>query len=231
MSFATLKSKTEQLIELARSAGEVSDTKLQKAIGYVQLKDLNEFEQSNVTLNLPNVTSLEKFYYNIPTANNNVTVKHLTITKQGFITNVNDAFNPRNSEIVENTLEHLTLNFGTEMLTDINNFICGMTALKIIDGWDLDFSSVVQAPVYFLHNCIALEEIRFAPGSIKCALEFDCMNLSDESIASIIAGLADLNGEIGQTVIFHHDLGPRISDTQRSSILSKNWSLYIPGEN
>ena len=77
-----------------------------------------------------------------------------------------------------------------------------------------------------LDLCSALEEFRIAPGSAKVNFSIkDSPNLTDETIQSVIDGLADLTGATAQTVSFHKDVGNKLTQTQKDAISAKNWTL------
>lgn len=74
--------------------------------------------------------------------------------------------------------------------------------------------------------CDSLKEIRFKAGTIKVNLQFQRSRvLSDESIQSIIDGLADLTGQTAQTLTLHADVKAKLSEEQIATITSKNWTL------
>lgn len=74
--------------------------------------------------------------------------------------------------------------------------------------------------------CNSLENISFALNSIKASISLAYSKLlSDESIQSIIDGLADLTGQDSQVLTLHSDLEDKISDEQKAYVVSKNWQL------
>lgn len=75
-------------------------------------------------------------------------------------------------------------------------------------------------------SCPSLEEIRFKTGTIFVNPSLDyCPLLSDESIQSVIDGLADLTGQEAQTITFHATVKSKLTEEQISTITSKNWTL------
>lgn len=52
-----------------------------------------------------------------------------------------------------------------------------------------------------------------------------CSNLSAESVQSVIDHLADLTGQTTQTLTFHATVGARLTEAQKTSITSRNWTL------
>ena len=97
------------------------------------------------------------------------------------------------------------------------------TALRSIYG-AMDLSKVNSTNMW--RNCPALENISFVKGGIAYTIEFDkSSKLTDESIQSIIDGLADLTGATTQTVSFHATVGAKLTDAQKAVITAKNWTL------
>lgn len=89
----------------------------------------------------------------------------------------------------------------------------------------LDFSSGTTLS-YVFQNCYALEDISFVPNSIKLSISFAQSSLlSDESIQSIIDGLADLTGATAQTLSLNTNVKSRLTTQQSENIASKNWSV------
>lgn len=78
---------------------------------------------------------------------------------------------------------------------------------------------------YTFAGCSALEEIRF-DGSIGSDISFqDSSKLTNESVQDIIEHLADLTGATTQTLTLHADVGAKLTEEQKATITSKNWTL------
>ena len=72
----------------------------------------------------------------------------------------------------------------------------------------------------------SLVDVGFVPNTIKYSISFgSCLNLSADSIQSIIDGLADLTGGTAQTLTFHATVKGKLTDQQIATITGKNWSL------
>lgn len=97
------------------------------------------------------------------------------------------------------------------------------TKLKYIRGV-LDLSNITDTANMFRY-CSRIEEIRFSPLSIKVSLDIPSLVLSDESIQSIIDGLADLTGQTAQTLTLHATVGNKLTQTQKDAISAKNWTV------
>lgn len=75
-------------------------------------------------------------------------------------------------------------------------------------------------------SCPGLEEVRFKPNSIPFSIGFASSDkLSDESIQSIINGLADNTGQTAQKLDLHADVVLKLTEEQTAQIYAKNWSV------
>lgn len=95
--------------------------------------------------------------------------------------------------------------------------------LKTISQLDL---SNATSNTYIFDGCYALENISFVAESIKISIKFlENPKLTDESIQSIIDGLADLTGQKAQTITFHKTVKNKLTEEQIASATSKNWNI------
>lgn len=75
-------------------------------------------------------------------------------------------------------------------------------------------------------KCYLLKDVRFAAGSILSSINFSwSTQLTDESVQSIIDGLADLTGGTAQTLTLSTDVKANLTEDQISAITGKNWTL------
>ena len=112
----------------------------------------------------------------------------------------------------------------TSNVTDFGSTFRDRRLLECILG-ELDFSSATICNDWLI-NTNRIKEIRFKPNTIKISIHFiNLYDLTDESIQSIVGGLADLTGQESQTVTFHADVKAKLMDEQISTITSKNWTL------
>lgn len=115
-------------------------------------------------------------------------------------------------------------NNGTVKIIKGDYLFYGDTKLREIKGI-FDFSASTAAVTPF-NNCSALEEVRFAEGSVHISLPFNhSPNLSAESIQSIIDGLADLTGATAQTLTLHGAVFDKLTNAQKETATAKNWTL------
>jgi hypothetical protein len=106
----------------------------------------------------------------------------------------------------------------------VNNMFQNCISLQTIEK--LDFSNSKVFPLQPFTNCPSLQNITFEEECIYGTLSFhDSPLLSDDSIQSIIDGLADLTDSTAQTINFHVDVKAKLTEEQITTITSKNWNL------
>lgn len=111
-----------------------------------------------------------------------------------------------------------------KLSADAENTFQNCTSLEEILG-KLDCSDAVLTRIF--HNCVKLREIRITPLTIKSNLSFSVSPLlSNESIQSIIDGLADLTGQTAKTISWHSTVLDKLTDEQCTQMENKNW-LYV----
>lgn len=123
----------------------------------------------------------------------------------------------------------LIWNVDTSKATGFSGFLGTplQNNLVAVRGTPIDFSSVVKGEigkgVFNIPNCTFL---RFAKQTLKVSINMSyCYSLDDESVQSIIDGLADLTGETAQTITLHTDIKSKLTDEQTSAITAKNWTI------
>lgn len=78
---------------------------------------------------------------------------------------------------------------------------------------------------YTFNGCTNLENITFE-GTIGNNISFaNSPLLTTESVQSIIDHLKDMTGQTAQTLTFHATVGAKMTDAQKATISSKNWTL------
>lgn len=110
----------------------------------------------------------------------------------------------------------------TSKISNYNLFLCRRSGIETINGI-LDFSNCAVLDRPFLY-CSALKNITVANGSIH--IDFDISStavLTNESVQSIVDGLADITGSTTHTVKFNAN--QPISQSQADSISAKGWTL------
>jgi hypothetical protein len=123
------------------------------------------------------------------------------------------------------TLKELTFPDGIKFSSFIN-FCNQCVRLQKVNG-RIDLSSSTSNAACF-DNCPELVDVRFMPGTITKSLTFNkSSNLSDESIRSIVSGLADLTGQTTQTLTVHATVKSRIVALGLEGVITddKNWTL------
>lgn len=171
----------------------------------ISFPNLNIFGEKDVVLEFENLTSLSNCIVVNNAENVNTTAETLTISSQKPILEMSKLYYCDNANIGDNTLEKITLNIDTSQCNNFAYMFAHLRALKVIDGNPLDFTNASQLtlPLAYL---IALEEVRFVPGSIYKDFNMASpKNMSDETLDSIVNGLGNLNGEIK-----FYEVGPQV---------------------
>ena len=223
----TVAEKTAEIIQLEAEVVEAFDRGYEdgknSVVDFARYAYQVQFRSSdwaseNVTLNLDKANVLANLWSNF----HDTVVKHLTVNCLSPITNMNRAFYLSPTD--ENAMEHITLNADTSQNTTFQQAFCYMKNLVTIDGTPLDCSSSTNNAMF--GAVPMLKEIRFFKESIYTSLNISSpTNLSNETIQSVIDGLADLTGKTAQTVTFHKNVGAKLTDEQKATITAKNWTL------
>lgn len=111
-------------------------------------------------------------------------------------------------------------------LTSLTNFVSQASALVKISG-AMDLSESTDNATGFT-SCPALVNVEFVPGSITKSISFNASaNLSNTSIDSIIAGLANLTGQTTQTLTVPASIVSKFRECGLTENYQKtiNWTL------
>ena len=107
-------------------------------------------------------------------------------------------------------------------VSDFTSFAGRCSRLEEIWG-QLDLSASAGNDACF-NSCTVLREVRFLPESIYLSISFkQSGQLSAESVASIVEGLAQV--ETPQILSLHDTVKNALTQTQRTAIEAKNWTL------
>lgn len=121
--------------------------------------------------------------------------------------------------------ERLTFNADTSNVISFRQMFNYAGRLTTIDGTPLDFSNSTNNTNMF-KGCSKLAYIRIVPDTIKSSADFSgSSSWDDESLQSIIDGLADLTGGTAQTITWHADVKEKLTDEQKATITGKNWTI------
>lgn len=183
-------------------------------------------EDETVTFSFPSIVDYNEIF-KLNTAN--YALKHLILNIGGLPTNFNRIFfnfGQISANFGMYALEHITINGDTSQVTSFYYFVRSMNqVLKVIDGTPLDFSSSTSNQM-FCNRCYSLFHIRIVPNTIKVSADFSgSYSWDDESLQSIIDGLADLTGNEAQTLTLHTNIKAKLTETQLATITGKNWTL------
>ena len=171
-----------------------------QSLGYFQVTSANT--ATNLTLNIPNVTTLNKAFDIGNQANN---LKKIELTVSEKLTNMSYVFNNR----AGGSLEEIIFYGDLSKVTTLNAaFACGGTGLndnlKKILG--LDFTSVTTASQLF-NSQRGLVELDIRANTVGVALDLgDQRNLNLASCINVLNALKDLTGETALTVKVHDNL-------------------------
>ncbi len=192
---------------------------------YYKISNLNEFGTSEVEVDVASRSNFKNLFYQALT---NITVEHLTIngSQDGIITSMYQCFHSRYMAN-DNKLKIITLNCDLSNCTDFYNMCNGLSALEVIDGTPIDFSSATST-IQIFGSCNKLKEFRVKPQTIKISLPLGTVEpISNDTIQSIVDGLADLKGQTSQTMTFGFDPSTKLTDAQKLSMTAKNWNVVL----
>lgn len=171
-----------------------------QSLGYFQVTSANT--ATNLTLNIPNVTTLNKAFDIGNQANN---LKKIELTVSEKLTNMSYVFNNR----AGGSLEEIIFYGDLSKVTTLNAaFACGGTGLndnlKKISG--LDFTSVTTTSQLFSSQR-GLVELDIKANTVGVALDLgDQRNLNLVSCINVLNALKDLTGGTALTVKVHDNL-------------------------
>ena len=171
-----------------------------QSLGHFQVTSANT--ATNLTLNIPNVTTLNKAFDIGSQANN---LKKIELTVSEKLTNMSYVFNNR----AGGSLEEIIFYGDLSKVTTLNAaFACGGTGfndnLKKILG--LDFTSVTTASQLF-NSQRGLVELDIRANTVGVALDLgEQRNLNLASCINVLNALKDLTGETALTVKVHDNL-------------------------
>lgn len=226
----TIKEEAQRLrrnIDAAYEAGKAAGGDgYEKYAKQIQLRPA-AIEQENVTFDLDNAITLAMFLNSTAESDDNIAIKSITVNCPNKIEAMNAAFFCHRS-YNDNVLEKVTLNVDTSNCTTIRLMFRGCRALKIIDGKPLDLTKCTasNATENSFALCDALEKVQFVKETISVNISFaNSSALSDETIQSIIDGLADLTGSTAKTLDFESTVVAKLTDEQLAQIWAKNWEV------
>lgn len=171
-----------------------------QSLGHFQVTSANT--ATNLTLNIPNVTTLNRAFDIGSQANN---LKKIELTVSEKLTNMSYVFNNR----AGGSLEEIIFYGDLSKVTTLNAaFACGGTGLndnlKKILG--LDFTSVTTASQLF-NSQRGLVELDIRANTVGVALDLgEQRNLNLASCINVLNALKDLTGETALTVKVHDNL-------------------------
>lgn len=171
-----------------------------QSLGYFQVTSANT--ATNLTLNIPNVTTLNRAFVIGNQPNN---LKKIELTVSNKLTNMSCMF----SNVSGGLLEEIIFHGDLSKVTNLNvAFACGGTGmndnLKKISG--LDFTSVTTATQLF-NSQRGLVELDIKANTVGVALDLSSQrSLNLASCINVLNALKDLTGDTALTVKVHDNL-------------------------
>lgn len=98
------------------------------------------------------------------------------------------------------------------------------SGIRIIER-PFDFSAVPHADLSPFLNANKLVEVRIVARTLKGSTTISSPVLSDESIQSIVDGLADLTGGTARTLTLNSAVSAKLTDEQFLAVDDKNWII------
>ena len=166
-----------------------------------------------------NITSLSDWFRNNTSQRNYDIIVHNT---GDAITNLYRTFN--NSLSLDRTI---TLDFDTSSVTNWYYFCNGQANAKITINGTLDFTSatnITDMLVGYSYYANIQSSFRIAEGTLGLSFKFNG-NITDETLASIVAGLKDMTGQTAPTLTMNSNVKTRLTTEQIAEITAKNWTL------
>ena len=111
--------------------------------------------------------------------------------------------------------------------TNLGEMFGYTNCVKILRKLIFNDSGTQDTSTLFHGGMIDLEEIRIEGVIGRNFRPQWSLNLSNESVQSIIDHLKDLTGETERTLTFHKDVGARMTQEQKDAITAKNWTLVL----
>jgi hypothetical protein len=179
----------------------------------------DEWADEETEIYIPTLSSLAELFYNVQFTK----IKKLTIKSDTPITFASNAFfSPWGGTAF---LETLVLDCDFSQCTKFDNWLMRQNKLKRIEGQPFNFSGVTGFSG-FSNYANKVEYFRVVPNTIKVSFDIKHWSkLDDETIQSVIDGLADLTGGTAQTLTLHADVKAKLTEAQLATITGKNWTV------
>lgn len=191
--------------------------------GYIaQISFASNVEEitEDMYLDLPQALNLNGMFFG-----KNINCEKITVKVSNLCTNFTNTFWGANNK--NEGLKTIEILGDTSKVTYFTSAFRNRATLERIIG-ELDFSGVttVKGLDTIIMNDANLKEFYPKAGTIKVSVILNNSYLfTDETIQSIINGLADVTGGTAQTLTLHANVKARLTDEQIATITSKNWNL------
>lgn len=190
--------------------------------GYIEDFKISRFAETGETLNVVLPKYVRSLYRSFAAAYGQEIVKYKTL----IVSKPDEAEYPVTSisEIFyyNRGTEEFYMNFDTSHVTNFSSLFDLHGVLHSVYGV-FDLSSMKKS-AGAAFNCNSLKKITFKQGTICYSISFmNCGSLSDESIQSIIDGIAQVT--TAQTITFNAAVKAKLTEEQIAAINEKGWTL------
>lgn len=152
--------------------------------------------------------------------------KYIEIDCNGNTISSMKYFNRHESSTVSNIKKISLKNADFSQCKDFSYAFAYGYSNSVLEEVDTVFDMTSATDIKDFINIKTIKEVRFATNTLKLSITLiKCSLLSDESIQSIIDGLADLTGQTAQTIYLHINVVNKLTTEQSTQILNKNWSI------
>lgn len=218
-------SDTDTLDTFASKVESISDSGIPANMEWanhttkVMIKDDSWAEEETV-MYVPNLTSLAESFKELIFRK----VKVLTVKSDVPIENTNFAFLGVNSSDY-GTLETVIFDCDFSQCKYFSQTFQFRRSLKSIEGNPIDFSSATAISNTF-NYATNIENFRVVAKTIKVNMSLSfCSKLNDETIQSIVDGLADLSNSDALALTLNASTIAKLTETQLQQIADKNWNV------
>lgn len=176
----------------------------------------------------PSVTSLENLFSGSYGSKNRDCDVVLNAPLGCSVTNLYRCFR---YSLATRTQRAITINFSTHNVTNWSQMfdrsgLSGSPGRIIINGTPLDFSSATNVSGMFgnfIYNENYKSDFRLAPNTLSISWDIGTINITDETLQSIINGLAP--STTSPVLKFNQGVYNRLTETQKSAIAAKGWTV------
>lgn len=220
---ARLKEKVAQLIEKAKGSGNSEMQWLWNSISSFSISNTAELpERLEITIppRMQDISAvLSHGYYDT----NIYAVKEFTVHKaeNEYPVTVFPSLQYMSALKVLNV--HFDTSHITKIIQSTGYHAAALETMNGILNFPLVFGNAAVGLSNLFSYLTALKEVRFAENGIRSSVSFASAVLTDESIQSIIDGIAEVTS--AQTLTLHETVKNKLTEEQLAVINEKGWTL------